>query len=81
MGQSMAAQLPLMLPWLPAYDRRDALVVLQLLGTISKASDLAAEISLEERTCALAASAYVAARFEPSAGDPVGELSLSEWLG
>ena len=45
------------------------------------AGDLAAEISLEERTCALAASAYVAARFEPSAGDPVGELSLSEWLG
>jgi hypothetical protein len=88
------AKLREMLPWLPAYDRRDALVILRLLDAIGVpdnssqrhsgrhggASEQAVGSHRDEAICALAVSCYAAARVAPSPGDAVGSLSLSEWL-
>ena len=79
---SLVNSLQRTLPWLPAYDRRDALVVRSLLDMV--ASELsqpdATERQGEEAICALAASCFVAAKLQPSAGDPVGELHIQSWL-
>jgi hypothetical protein len=64
------------LPWLPAYDRRDALVVAALLGQLNPDDALDA---VERR--ALAFSAYTAARQSPSPGDCTARSStLRAWL-
>ena len=64
------------LPWLPAYDRRDSLVVAELLGRIR--TDLRPQPSFVH---AIAFSAHVAARLDPSAGDGNAHgQTLRTWL-
>jgi hypothetical protein len=65
------------LPWLQSFDRRDALVVHQLLGDLRP--DYGLGVGLER---ALAFSAYWAARLAPSQYNTtrVDALSLREWL-
>ena len=76
---TLVASLQRMLPWLPAYDRRDALVVRALLGMV--ASELSqSEQGDTEGLCALAASCFSAAKLTPSPGDPVGKLDVQSWL-
>lgn len=76
---TLVASLQRVLPWLPAYDRRDALVVSALLGMV--ASELSqSEQGGTESLCALAASCFSAAKLKPSAGDPVGKLDVQSWL-
>lgn len=75
-----------MLAWLPAYDRRDALVVRTLLDMLSTELTLngqlspAAQLAGQEAMCALAASCYTAAQLTPSSGDDVGALDVNGWL-
>lgn len=80
-------ELETMLPWLPAYDRRDALVVWRLLRVLSdkhkrraKSVSLLQELDEKEVKWALAASCFTAALTKPSPGDPVGSLDVKEWL-
>jgi hypothetical protein len=73
--RSVSAQLRLGLPWLPAYDRRDALAVRSALDHL--APELAAD---DDATKALAFSAYTASCLHPSPGDLVHGRSLREWL-
>ena len=66
------------LPWLPAHDRRDALIVQTLLRQLLPATDQRLE---GETVRALAFSAYTAARIQPSEGDAsAAHASLAEWL-
>ena len=74
-----------MLPWLPAYDRRDALVVQSLLDEIAFSSSRTTsqphtQRSDNELLCALAASCYAAARMRPSDGDPADDVDLLSWI-
>lgn len=74
-----------MLPWLPAYDRRDALVIWRLLDAAEAPDEhrhgaLADGLHRDEAICALAVSCYTVARVMPSPGDTVGSQSLVEWL-
>jgi hypothetical protein len=91
-GEDVLDDLGKMLPWLPAYDRRDALVVWALLHMLSdehaereSSTKLKRWSSMKMRRdtqskLALAASCYTAALMEPSAGDPVGSLDVCKWL-
>ena len=64
------------LPWLPCYDRRDVLVIHELIGS---RPDSAAPS--DNDITALAFSAFVAARMQPSPGDEdAARLSLDAWL-
>ena len=67
------------LPWLPAHDRRDVLIVQKILRELLRGKD---DIGLEGETVrALAFSAYTAARLLPSDGDrSASDHTLSEWL-
>lgn len=65
------------LPWLPAYDRRDVLAVRHALNRLSLSTD---EDNGDDEYASLAFSAYVAATLYPSSGDPVGGMSLRQWL-
>ena len=80
-----------MLPWLPAFDRRDALVVQSVLDTLLSESGAAGsgprlnptaseQLVHETDACALAASCYAAALLQPSSGDPIGTLDACAWL-
>lgn len=70
-----------MLPWLPAYDRRDALVVWNLIHAIAEAKlDVRRHNDTDEQLRALAASCFTAAIMEPSDGDRVGSLKIDAWL-
>ena len=71
-----------MLPWLPAYDRRDALVVRSLLSSLDGGGEkrMSVRRDEDEAICALAASCYTAALMEPSPGDSVGNLDIITWL-
>jgi hypothetical protein len=63
------------LPWLPAYDRRDVLIAIELLARLPGAQPSAHMVH------ALALSAHTAARLSPSAGDrSASSLSLRQWL-
>ena len=62
------------LPWLPAYDRRDAIAVRQTLD------QLAGRVTSPEDLWALAFSAYASASLLPSPGDAVEGRSLRAWL-
>jgi hypothetical protein len=64
------------LPWLPAHDRRDVMVVQELLGQI------APECVVPGSTVhALALSIYVASAFAPAPGEgSVRTLSIGRWL-
>ena len=62
------------LPWLPAYDRRDSLVVLEALDALTDRRSDKAYVQ------GVAFSAYFAAQKSPSPGDAVGGKSLCEWL-
>lgn len=64
-----------------AYDRRDALVVWDLLrhGALGSATQQL-EGNNEEQLKALAASCFAAALMEPSDGDSVGSLKVDAWL-
>ena len=67
------------LPWLPSYDRRDVMVMCQLLTHI--ASDGERE-RVRAAGSALAFSAYAAAACTPAPGDGnPRDLSIGEWLG
>ena len=64
------------LPWLGAYDRRDCLVVNELIAKVSQDAQPSSAAVL-----ALALSANIAAQIDPSAGDgEVNKLSLQAWL-
>ena len=68
-------QLRCSLPWLPAYDRRDALVVVQLLDHIAGFNTSDVELG------ALGWSLFAAAQLHPSVGDAVGiGEGLNDWL-
>ena len=70
-----------MLPWLPAYDRRDALVVWNLIHAIAEATPmLQRRKDTDEQLRALAASCFTAALMKPSDGDTVGSLTIDAWL-
>ena len=63
------------IPWLPCYDKRDVLVIRELIGTNCDAAPTANSFR------ALAFSAHSAARMSPSAGDDsASRLSLDAWL-
>jgi hypothetical protein len=63
------------LPWLPAFDKRDGLIVQELLGRIRP------DMKMEHtQICALAYSAYAAARQSSGAESEVWQLSLAQWL-
>lgn len=76
---TLVASLQRMLPWLPAYDRRDALVVRTLLDVVASELSQSGQGGTES-LCALAASCFSAAKLMPSAGDPVGKLDVQSWL-
>ena len=64
------------LPWLPAHDRRDTLVVQHLLGLLRPDLKLSTQ-----GVYSLAFSAYHAARLSPSSGDQVAcSVSCAMWL-
>ena len=63
------------LAWLPCYDRRDVLVIRELVGKISPESTPSVNA-----VRALAFTAHAAARMRPAAGDAAAQLSLDEWL-
>jgi hypothetical protein len=79
----LSARLGKQLPWLLAHDRRDALVIRELLDTLlrhddvtyraSDAFDSPAAQKQMEAMCALAASCYAAALLRPSAADGTGD--------
>ena len=70
-----------MLPWLPAYDRRDALVVWNLIHAIAEAKlGVRRHNDPDEQLRALAASCFTAAIMEPSDGDRVDSLKIDAWL-
>ena len=74
--REQAQQLLQDLAWLPAYDRRDSLVVQEVLGRLRPDLKLKAD-----NICALAFSSYVAARMQPSEGDATAvALPLCAWL-
>lgn len=77
-GNKLVALLRKGLPWLPAYDRRDALTVKAILDRLQTAPMASAHATLDDR--ALALSAYVSAMLRPSAGDAVGGRNLRAWL-
>ena len=80
MGEHLA-QVAEMLPWLPAHDRRDAMVVRVLLRELMEASaEGASSLDDEEAIRALAVSCFAAAIMEPSYGDRVGSLDIDAWL-
>jgi len=58
------------LPWLPAYDRRDVLVIKAAMDNV--ASELHAIHELHHNNDAVALSLYYSAIFRPSNGDAVG---------
>jgi len=66
------------LPWLPAYDRRDVLVIKAAMDNV--ASELHASHELHHNNDAVALSLYYSAIFRPSNGDAVGGRSLRAWL-
>ena len=81
------------LPWLPCFDRRDVLVVRELIGNThpnvtpsaapSAGAAAAAQLSPFEggdALIALAFSAHAAARMQPAAGDDAALLSMDAWL-
>lgn len=72
---SLASELRLLLPWLPAFDRRDALVVRYCLDVIGRTTAPRDDIN------ALALSCYAAALQRPSPGDAVDGRSLRAWFG
>ena len=76
---TLVASLQRMLPWLPSYDRRDALVVRTLLDMVANELSQSQQGGTES-ICALAASCFSAAKLMPSAGDPVGKLDVQDWL-
>jgi hypothetical protein len=74
--QALTCRLLHELPWLGAYDRRDALVVQDLLGRSHPDVKLRAQ-----GVHTLALAAWIAARLRPSPGDATaGALCLREWL-
>lgn len=75
-GKSPVESLQLGLPWLPAYDRRDALAVRHALDALAGREEDAAAMS------ALAFSVFAAAHLLPSPGDSVSGCggSLRRWL-
>ena len=77
--ETLVASLQRMLPWLPSYDRRDALVVRTLLDMVASELSQSQRVGTES-LCALAASCFSAAKLMPSAGDPVGKLDVQNWL-
>jgi hypothetical protein len=83
------AHLEKMLPWLPAYDRRDALVVRNLIHAIGRTPTRlgrsrnrldARQLDNDDELRALAASCFTAALMKPSDGDTVGALKIDAWL-
>mmetsp|Transcript_38088 Transcript_38088/g.99917 ORF Transcript_38088/g.99917 Transcript_38088/m.99917 type:complete len:599 (+) Transcript_38088:61-1857(+) len=65
------------LPWLPAHDRRDVMVIQQLLGQLDAKACKLPGPALH----ALALSIYVAASFAPALGDGAPRsMSISAWL-
>jgi hypothetical protein len=64
------------IPWLPAHDRRDVMVVQELLARLSPEMRLGSTA-----VQALAISAYAAAALAPCAGDgTVRQRTIGAWL-
>ena len=63
------------LPWLPCFDRRDILVIRELIASSSPEGAPSAS-----HLRALAFSAHAAARMKPAPGDGSARLSIDAWL-
>ena len=77
-----AATLRLLLPWLPAYDRRDCLIVRKALDVVVRLCHKRTIDTGEQHVAlnALALSCFVSAAQRPSDGDQIAGRTLQEWL-
>jgi len=71
------------LPWLPAFDRRDVLVIKAAMEKVAMRASRRARrssVAVSDNMDAIALSIYYAAIFSPSPGDAVDGRSLRKWL-